>query len=452
MTMRKKPGKIKKTISERLLHFTAYAVTILFSLLLLYPLVYTVSNAAKDNVKIYDLPPKLVPDTAQSMSVVFDYSGDGAPSEEALLDKMLRDNVLAMFSTLYEFPRESIFEISFYGVKDNKTVFYSRAHKMRLELERDFGVYKGSVIKPDVLLYEDRYVRANQSLTYEFDMNGLSREPRLDSLDPRYSGSMAELLKEKYPTGGKFTGSGVENNNLLLVESFKYYLQMPAYVYAENPTIAKYSFLAFVFNSVLVIGWAVIAQVLLCSITAFVISRLLSPRAGRIVLMYFLGAMMVPFASIMLPQLIMYKQLGFYNNYWALLVPFLYPFGFFIFLFKGFFDRIPSDFFEAARIDGAKNLYLYAKICMPLSKPIISLIALQTFIGNWNDFFWAWLVTEDQKLWTLNVALYNLSTNGNTKQNFIMGLSFITIVPVILLTIVASRQLKESIMSSGVKG
>ena len=89
---------------------------------------------------------------------------------------------------------------------------------------------------------------------------------------------------------------------------------------------------------------------------------------------------------------------------------------------------------------------------MPLSKPIISLIALQTFIGNWNDFFWAWMVTEDQNLWTLNGALYNISNNVSTKQNALMGLAVVTITPVILLSILFSKQLKQSIVASGVKG
>lgn len=89
---------------------------------------------------------------------------------------------------------------------------------------------------------------------------------------------------------------------------------------------------------------------------------------------------------------------------------------------------------------------------MPLSKPIISLIALQTFLANWNDFFWAWLVTEKQSLWTLNVALYNISKNQFIKMNFIMGLSLLSILPVMLLTIIFSSQIKKSIISSGIKG
>ena len=227
---------------------------------------------------------------------------------------------------------------------------------------------------------------------------------------------------------------------------------MPAYIYPQSERVVKYGFLTFVMNSVIVIGFAMVAQVILCSVCAFVISRQLSKRAGKFVLMFFLGGMMIPFASIMLPQLIMYREMGAYNNYAALLLPFLYPYGFYVYLYKGFFDQIPGSYFEAASLDGAGSWYLYTRICMPLSKPIISLIALQTFIGNWNDFFWAWLVTEDQNLWTLNVALYNISNNAGTKQNALMGLAVVTITPVILLSILFSRQLKQSIAASGVKG
>ena len=229
-------------------------------------------------------------------------------------------------------------------------------------------------------------------------------------------------------------------------------MKLPNYMYSRNETVAKYGFMTFVMNTVIVIGFAIIAQVLLCSLCGFVISRLLSPRAGKFMLLFFLGAQMIPFASIMLPQLIMYKNMGAYNNYTALLLPFLYPYGFYVYLFKGFFDKIPGSYFEAARLDGASNAYLYSRICMPLSHSIVALIALQTFLGNWNDFFWAWMVTERQDLWTLNVALYNISNNVSTKQNALMGISLVTILPVILICLAFSKQLKASIMSSGVKG
>lgn len=73
------------------------------------------------------------------------------------------------------------------------------------------------------------------------------------------------------------------------LESFKYYLDMPAYIYPQSERVVKYGFLTFVMNSVIVIGFAMIAQVILCSVCAFVISRQLSQRAGKFVLMFFLG-------------------------------------------------------------------------------------------------------------------------------------------------------------------
>jgi len=443
---------ISKRDSDKRLRIVAYIVTVVFVALLFYPLLYTASYSAKDNVKIYDVPPNIFPDRAQSLTVVVDYSQLGSMRGDALLDIAMRDNAVVMFTIGYELPRESIFEIKFYGLKDNQIIFYSRAHKMKLDLIRDFGVYKGGVVKSETLLHSDRYVRANEAVGYTFDDEGLGEPPQLASLNGKYSQTLSALFPEKYEMIGQLTGTGVTTKDSLLLESFLYYLKMPSYVYSQNDTIAHYGILAFMTNTVIVIGWAIVSQIVLCSISAFVISRLLGRRSGQIVLFYFLGAMMIPFASIMLPQLIMFRAMGFYDNYAALLLPFFLPFGFFVYLFKGFFDRIPNDYFEAARIDGAGNLFQYTRICMPLSKPIISLIALQTFLNNWNDFFWAWMVTEKQSLWTLNVALYNMSMNGNMKQNFILGISLVAIIPVFLATLLASKQLKQSILSSGVKG
>ena len=443
--------KIKVSGSERRLKICAVVISLLFTVLMLYPLVFSISSSMKDNSQIYEIPPRLLPNWANSLTLTIDYTGMDFADEAALKDAVMQDNILAMFGINYKMADQSIMEIHVYATRDGKTIFHSRAHQMKLQMERDYGVYKSTAIKKEVLLHGDRYVRAAESIGYEFDPDGIGKEPP-QGLNDQFGETVSSLLSEKYQTAGTLVYTGDKVNNLLNLESFKYYLQMPAYIYPQSERIAKMGFMTFVLNSVIVIGFAMIAQVLLCSVCAFVISRQLSERAGKAVLLFFLGGMMVPFASIMLPQLIMYREMGAYNNYAALLLPFLYPYGFYVYLYKGFFDQIPGSYFEAAKLDGAGSFYLYKRICMPLSKPIISLIALQTFIGNWNDFFWAWLVTEDQNLWTLNVALYNISNNAGTKQNALMGLAVVTITPVILLSILFSKQLKQSIVASGVKG
>ena len=449
--MKRNKNKIRYGKAERRLKIVAGTVALLFAALMLYPMIFAVSSSMKDNSKIYEVPPKLLPAKANSVSLVLDYTGQEFESEEEMKDVMMQDNVLAMFGTNFKFADQSIMEIQVYGMRDGKTLFHSRAHQMKLQMECDYGIYKRTAIKKEVLLHEDRYIRACESIGYEFDPQGLEVSVE-EGLGTQFEQDISSMLKEKYTTSGNLIKIGDKTKNILNLESFKYYLDMPAYIYPQSERVVKYGFLTFVMNSVIVIGFAMIAQVILCSVCAFVISRQLSPRAGKFVLLFFLGGMMVPFASIMLPQLIMYRDMGAYNNYAALLLPFLYPYGFYVYLYKGFFDQIPGSYFEAASLDGAGSWYLYTRICMPLSKPIISLIALQTFIGNWNDFFWAWLVTEDQNLWTLNVALYNISNNAGTKQNALMGLAVVTITPVILLSILFSKQLKQSIVASGVKG
>lgn len=444
-------NRIRCGKSERFLKIVAVTVSLLFAALMLYPLVFAVSSAMKDNSQIYKVPPKLLPGKANSVSFVLDYTRQEFQNAEEMKDQMLKDNVLVMFGTNFKFADQSIMEIHVYGTREGRTLFHSRAHQMKLQMECDYGIYKRTAIKKEILLHDDRYVRACESIGYEFDENGIDKVPE-EGLADDFQDQIAPVIQEKYTTAGTLVGIGNRTKNLLSLESFKYYLDMPAYIYPQSERVVKYGFLTFVMNSVIVIGFAMIAQVILCSVCAFVISRQLSQRAGKFVLMFFLGGMMIPFASIMLPQLIMYREMGAYNNYAALLLPFLYPYGFYVYLYKGFFDQIPGSYFEAAALDGAGSWYLYSRICMPLSKPIISLIALQTFIGNWNDFFWAWLVTEDQNLWTLNVALYNISNNAGTKQNALMGLAVVTITPVILLSILFSRQLKQSIAASGVKG
>ena len=444
-------NRIRCGKSERFLKIVAVTVSLLFAALMLYPLIFAVSSAMKDNSQIYKVPPKLLPGKANSVSFVLDYTGQEFQNAEEMKDQMLKDNVLVMFGTNFKFADQSIMEIHVYGTREGKTLFHSRAHQMKLQMECDYGIYKRTAIKKEILLHDDRYVRACESIGYEFDENGIDKVPE-EGLADEFQDQIAPVIQEKYTTAGTLVSIGNRTKNLLSLESFKYYLDMPAYIYPQSERVVKYGFLTFVMNSVIVIGFAMIAQVILCSVCAFVISRQLSQRAGKFVLMFFLGGMMIPFASIMLPQLIMYREMGAYNNYAALLLPFLYPYGFYVYLYKGFFDQIPGSYFEAAALDGAGSWYLYSRICMPLSKPIISLIALQTFIGNWNDFFWAWLVTENQNLWTLNVALYNISNNAGTKQNALMGLAVVTITPVILLSILFSRQLKQSIAASGVKG
>ncbi len=429
----------------------AYAISIFFSVLIIFPLLYILSNSMKDSAKVYDLPPKLIPDSAQSLSVQVNYDAYKDLSDEELLTMMQQDQIITLISTVNEMQRDSIFEIKFYGTMDGKVVYYSRDHRTEIDMERDNGAFKGVAVSTKTLLHGDRWQKAIKRFGYEFDRNGLDKGACTEFQHEIRNQNVEEVLTA-YTLHGTVQGTKFKTNNWLLLESFVHYFKLPSYIYSRNETIAKYNFLPFFFNTALVLLCAVVCQVTICALCAYPISRLLPRRAGNLMLLFFLGTTMIPFVAIMIPQLTMFKKLGFYDNYFALLLPHVLPAGFYVYMYKGFFDNLPGELLEAATIDGAGNFYVFSKICMPLSKPIISIIGLQTFLANWNDFFWAWMVTERQDLWTLNVALYNISKISSVKPNFIMGLSVLTIVPVLLITVFFSNQIKESIAAAGIKG
>ena len=228
-------NKIHYGKSERCLKIVAVVVSLLFAALMLYPMIFAVSSSMKDNSQIYEVPPKLLPGSANSVSLVFDYSGQEFESEEALKDQMMQDNVLAMFGTNFKLADQSIMEIQVYGTKDGKTLFHSRAHQMKLQMECDYGIYKRTAIKKEILLHDDRYIRACESIGYEFDADGIDKKVE-EGLGNNFTEQVSSVLNEKYQTVGKLVSVGDKTKNLLNLESFKYYLDMPAYILSSERT------------------------------------------------------------------------------------------------------------------------------------------------------------------------------------------------------------------------
>lgn len=440
--------------SEKRAKVVAYVVTFIFLIILLFPLFYIISLSVQGENAIYNYPPQIVPPAAESISIVLDYSGQKDLPEGKLKDTLLRDSTLAMYSTIYELNKDNIEEIKVYGVRDGKTIFYSRAHGLELKFQMQYDTYYGCRILPDVLLYGDRYLKSSGKIGYSFSPDGLGESYQADRLGKnRFNAEIGNYLSKEFKTTGTFLGTTQHTDNLLMLENFKYYYQVPQIVYKDFESIRNYSFFAFMGNTLLTLVWTILCQVFIPAITAYPLSKLLGKRTANYILLFFLVTMMIPFVVIMVPQLLLMKSFHMFNNYAGMLFPALAPAPFNIYLYKGFFDRIPTSYFDAARIDGANEAYTFSKICMPMSKPIVILITLQSFIWGWSDFFWYYLVANKPNLWTLNVAIYTFSQMPDQiKQNFLMGISLATILPVLVLTAVFSKQIKQSIIGAGIKG
>jgi len=429
----------------------AYIFSILFSFLILFPLAYMASSAVKDDISVYEMPPKIIPESPKSISFLVDYSGQDLVGSH-LFDQLKADCALMMFSTVYQFDKDSVGEIKFYGIKDGKPIFYSRAHRMELRLELDYGIYKRMSIQKSTIILNDKYKTAIEKIGYQFDENGLNISiPKLSegALEDKL---ISHFHNENYQTEGTYLGSYITSDIKLMLENFKAYVTMPSYVYSDYPTINKYGFFAFFFNTLLGLVIALATQVRLCALTAYALSKLFSPRISQVLLLFFIATLMIPFISIFVPLLKMFNGLNIKEGYLAMFLVHLYPDAFFITIYKGFFDQLPQSLFDAAKIDGSPEWYTFSRICIPLSTPIISVVAMNTFVKEWGNFFWYFAVANNTpKYWTINLAIYEMSLNPVMKDNATMGIAVVMTIPVILLALIFSNKIKESIALSGIK-
>lgn len=161
-------------------------------------------------------------------------------------------------------------------------------------------------------------------------------------------------------------------------------------------------------------------------------------------------SMVIPAQVTMLPLFLMLNKMGFINSYIGVIIPGMAGiFG--IFLIRQFAMSIPDSLIEAARIDGAGDFKIYWSIILPLCKPILITLSIFTFMGTWNDFLWPLIVMTDDSMYTLPVALANLSLEHVQDTELMMAGSVMTIAPVLILFAAVQKYYISGIMAGGLK-
>jgi len=163
-----------------------------------------------------------------------------------------------------------------------------------------------------------------------------------------------------------------------------------------------------------------------------------------------ISSMVIPAQVTMLPLFLMLNKMGFINTYFGVIIPGMASiFG--IFLIRQFALSIPDSYMEAARMDGASDFRIYWSLILPLCKPILITLAIFTFMGTWNDFLWPLIVMTDDSMYTLPVALANLSLEHVQDTELMMTGSVITIAPVLILFAAVQKYYISGIMAGGIK-
>lgn len=203
-------------------------------------------------------------------------------------------------------------------------------------------------------------------------------------------------------------------------------------------------------NSLFVAGTITVGQVLTSATAGYAFAKIDFRGRDKVFLGY-LATMMVPFQVVMIPQFILFRKLGLTNTHWALILPGMFTvFG--VFMLRQFFQGIPDEMIEAARLDGCSEFGILMRIVLPLSKAALSSLAIFTFRWQWNDYLAPLIYLNDKPKFTLTIALAQFKMENITLYTLIMAGSVITLIPVVVLFIFTQKYLIQGITMTGMKG
>jgi len=204
-------------------------------------------------------------------------------------------------------------------------------------------------------------------------------------------------------------------------------------------------------NTAYICIFNVVATLISCSFIAYGFSRIQWPLREPL-FMVLIATMMLPYPVTMIPQFLIFKQLGWVNTFAPLTWPAFTGSAFFIFLLRQFYMGIPMELSDAARIDGCSEYSIYGRIILPLAKPALATVGLFSFLGNWNDFMGPLIYLNDRDKYTIALGLYGFLSTRNSQWALLMAAATVTILPVIILFFFTQRTFIQGIALTGIKG
>jgi len=211
-----------------------------------------------------------------------------------------------------------------------------------------------------------------------------------------------------------------------------------------------FPFFSYFRNSLVITFSTIFGTLLSCSLVAYSFSKL--RWWGRNFFFYvMIGTVMIPFAVTVIPQFIIFEKLGWINTFLPLIIPSFFGTPLYIFLIRQFFQTIPDELLDAARVDGASEFQIFLKVMLPLCKPVLFLIALFQFLVSWNNYLGPLIYLTDESKYPLSLGLPQFLDRYGTHWNWMMAAATTSIVPIIIFFFFAQSYLIEGIKMSGLK-
>lgn len=210
-------------------------------------------------------------------------------------------------------------------------------------------------------------------------------------------------------------------------------------------------FFKYLWNTVIITGLTILGKVMSVTLVAFAFARL--RWWGRDTLfLIMLATLMLPTHVTLIPQFILFKNLGWINTFLPLIVPHFFGGPWLTFLVRQFLLTLPRELDDAARIDGCSSFGVFARIILPLAMPAVLIVVIFVFNNTWNDFLGPLIYLQSQDKFTLALGLRMFQGEASTSWNLLMAASLLTMLPVLILFFAAQKYFMQGIVFTGVKG
>jgi multiple sugar transport system permease protein len=210
-------------------------------------------------------------------------------------------------------------------------------------------------------------------------------------------------------------------------------------------------FLRYMINTTVIVVANILGVLLSCSVVGFAFARLRF-RGSKVLFYILIVTMLIPWQALMVPQFLLFVEIGWYGSYLPLIVPSFTGTAFFIFLIRQYMRTIPRDLDDAARVDGLNTWQIFYRIILPLSAPVLTVCAVFTFLWNWNNLLGPLIYLDNDEKFTVAIGLANLVTRADTPWNLLMAANLVSILPPVIVYFFVQKKLIGGIASVGLKG
>lgn len=191
-------------------------------------------------------------------------------------------------------------------------------------------------------------------------------------------------------------------------------------------------------------------QLLTSNFAAYAFSKMRF-KGRNVLFLCYVGSIAIPWQAYMVPQFIMFRSMGLVDTHMAIIVLQAFT-AFGVFLTKQFYDSIPNELIEAAKIDGMSEYQVWRKIMLPLSKPVLATLTIFTFVFVWNDFMGPRLYLISQDLWTVQIGMRMFIGQHASEFGLIMAIATVSILPILVVFLALQKFFVQGIATSGLKG